>query len=64
MHILRGMGWKFCVKFQIRTFEISNKNFKPYTAKFVFFDLRLNNGWINNRDIGDLDTITPIMTSL
>ena len=28
---------------------------RPATRSFdVFFDLRLNNGWVNNRDAGDL----------
>ena len=28
---------------------------KPVTRSFdVFFDLRLNNGWVNNREAGDL----------
>ena len=28
---------------------------RPVTQSFdVFFDLCLNNGWINNRDVGDL----------
>ena len=28
---------------------------KPVTRKFyVFFDLRLNNGWVNNREAGDM----------
>ena len=40
---------------------------RPVTRGFdVFFDLRLNNGWVNNREAGDLrrDAIVPIMTSL
>ena len=28
---------------------------RPVTRSFdVFFDLRLNNGWVNNREAGDL----------
>ena len=28
---------------------------RPVTRSFdVFFDLRLNNGWVNNRETGDL----------
>ena len=28
---------------------------RPVTRNFdVFFDLRLNDGWVNNRDAGDL----------
>ena len=38
---------------------------KPVTRSFdIFFDLRLNNDWVNNREAGDWDAIVPIMTSL
>ena len=38
---------------------------RPVTRSFdVFFDLRLNNDWVNNREAGDWDAIEPIMTSL
>ena len=30
----------------------------------VSFDLRLNNGWVNNGEAGDLDAIVSVMTSL
>ena len=38
---------------------------RPVTRSFdVFFDLRLNNGWVNNREAVIWDAIMPIMTSL
>ena len=44
----------FCI---LRDFPVTDEfpSQRPVTRSFdVFFDLHLNNGWVNNRDAGDL----------